>query len=148
MALAPRARREILNMLIGSWEMASSVLTGMFAMRFLLWPYVGDGRSPFDVGLFSVMQSVCPYAEVWGGLMLASIPFALWASGWASVEVRLLHRVWLALFWGMFAGATLPLGVDTSITTFGVLLLWGLTVVSILQVYALLDQQLSARDMD
>lgn len=145
----PRTKRDVINALIGSWELISSIFVSLFACRFLLWRFFDGGSSPFESGLFHLMELIHPYPETWGALMLLSVPAALLITVCASDEIRIVHRLWLAFWWGMFAGANIPLGVDRTVTTFGLLLLWGFPIASILQTYALaeryIDQQRACR---
>lgn len=136
---SPRTRRELINALVGSWELSSSILVALFSMRFLLWRFF-DGTSPFESGFFTLMETLHPYPETWGALMLLSIPGALVITVCASDEVRIVHRLWLAFWWGMFAGANIPIGLERTFSTFGVLLLWGIPLIAILQTYALAER--------
>lgn len=145
--LTPRQRQILNAAFFESWEATSSIFVLLFSLRFLGWRLVDDGThssSPFGQGLFRVMESIIPVPELWGVLMVVSIPAALFAIA-VDGQFRLWHRLWLVVWWGMFAGANAPIGVGNTIETFGVLLLWGFPVVAVIQFIVLADRMIGER---
>lgn len=122
---------------VDSWEGISAIVLIFLSLRFLSVPYTG--ASPFDNGLYRVMEVIFPVPEVWGAIMLASVPAAFWAVLFASPSQRLAHRLWMAFAWGMFAGANIPLGLDASLRLTGIIMLWAMAGIAVLQAYAYVD---------
>lgn len=131
------------NAFIGSWELMSSLLFAGMGVRFVSWRFFEHGGSPFDGGLFSVMRDIYPVPEAWAIFMFASVPAAMWFTMRGSMKMRIMHRFFVASVWGMFAGASIPAGLERSLTTFGITMLWTILLIAICQTYALVDRAIA-----